>query len=57
MADSLLIDKVGFKNNPAISFERFSHLGKQRPLQIIEIDDQVIGVVRKFYLLEVRLLP
>ena len=44
MADSLLIDKVGFKNNPAISFERFSNLGKQRPLQIIEIYDQVIGV-------------
>jgi hypothetical protein len=48
MADSLLIDQVGFKNDVTLRLERSSDLSKQRALQIVEIHDQVVGGNGKF---------
>ena len=57
MADSLLIDQVGLKNDLTLGFERSSDLRKQRSLQVIEIHDQIVGGGGKFNLLQVSLLP
>ena len=57
MADRLLIDQIGFKDNVTLGLERSSDLRKLRSLQIIKIHDQIVGVGGKFNLLQVRLAP
>ena len=57
MANDLLIDQVGFKNDIAAGRQRGFHMRNERALEIVDIYDQLIGSRRQPAMLQVCLLP
>src|SRR6185369_12052378 len=57
MADRLLADEIGFENHNTARPKRSLDLVKQGPLEVIEIDDQIVAFLAEIYIFQILLLP